>query len=70
MGALIGALTLGSAFPHLARGLVGAFDWRAVITAVSLSSLLGAADRNERGSPTDNDLTLPRSTRSSTSRRR
>jgi MFS family permease len=43
MGALIGALTLGSAFPHLARGLVGAFDWRAVITAVSLSSLLGAA---------------------------
>jgi MFS family permease len=43
MGALIGALTLGSAFPHLARGLVGAFDWQSVITAVSLATLVGAS---------------------------
>jgi MFS family permease len=48
MGAVIGALTLGSAMPHLFRALLGAgegagaLDWRAVIAAASAATLLGA----------------------------
>ncbi len=42
LGLLIGALTLGSALPHLVRALGAALDWRAVILAASLASLLAA----------------------------
>ncbi|MFQ6774485.1 MFS transporter [Cereibacter sphaeroides] len=42
LGCLIGALTLGSALPHLVRGLGEALDWRLVIGAAGLFSLLAA----------------------------
>jgi len=42
LGFLIGALTLGSALPHLFRGLSAAVDWRSVVLAASASALLGA----------------------------
>jgi MFS family permease len=41
IGALVGALTLGSALPHLFTALSD-LDWRTVIIAASVSSLLGA----------------------------
>ncbi len=44
LGCLIGALTLGSALPHLVRGLGEALDWRLVIGAAGLFSLPGRAD--------------------------
>jgi MFS family permease len=40
LGILVGALTLGSAGPHLVHGLGGA-DWRFVIAATSLLTLAG-----------------------------
>jgi MFS family permease len=43
MGAVIGALTLGSAMPHLFRALLGTLDWRVVLGAASGATLLGAA---------------------------
>lgn len=43
MGALIGALTLGSALPHLFRALAAELPWQAVVAASSLSALAGAA---------------------------
>ncbi|MFT6775794.1 MAG: MFS family permease [Paracoccaceae bacterium] len=43
LGFLIGALTLGSAAPHLVRGLGGGLDWRLVLTAAGLLSLIAAA---------------------------
>jgi len=42
LGVLVGALTLGSALPHLVNGL-GGFEWRAVIVTTSLLAALGAA---------------------------
>ena len=42
LGVMVGALTLGSAFPHLVNAL-GGLDWRTVIWVTSLSTLLGAA---------------------------
>jgi MFS family permease len=44
-GAIIGALTLGTATPYLFRavGLASGVDWRMVITASSVSCFLGAA---------------------------
>jgi MFS family permease len=44
-GAIIGALTLGTALPYLFRaiGLANELDWRVVITAASVACLLGAA---------------------------
>lgn len=42
VGALVGALTLGSASPHLI-GLLGGADWRAATAAASLLALLAAA---------------------------
>lgn len=42
IGALVGALTLGSALPHLFRAM-SELDWRMVIAASSLCALLGAA---------------------------
>jgi MFS family permease len=44
IGVLIGALTVGSALPHLIRALgasAGA-DWRAIVAAASVSAVLGA----------------------------
>lgn len=40
LGVMIGALTLGSALPHLV-GAVGKFDWRLVIVATSCLSVAG-----------------------------
>ncbi len=39
LGVLVGALTVGSALPHLVRGL--GFDWRGVVAAASGLALLG-----------------------------
>jgi MFS family permease len=40
LGVMIGALTIGSALPHLV-GAVGGVDWRVVISATSILSALG-----------------------------
>lgn len=42
VGLLVGALTLGSALPHLFIGLFGALDWQLVIAATSVAALLAA----------------------------
>lgn len=42
LGCVIGALTLGSAFPHLLRGLTSNLDWRLVVMATSALTFLGA----------------------------
>ena len=42
LGAVIGALTLGSASPHLFRALSGSLDWRVVVVTATLSTLAGA----------------------------
>ncbi|MFT4792880.1 MAG: MFS family permease [Paracoccaceae bacterium] len=42
MGAVIGALTLGSAMPHLFRAILGTFDWRVVLGTASGATLVGA----------------------------
>ena len=42
LGIMVGALTLGSAAPHLVNGL-GGLDWRVVIAASSIMSLAGGA---------------------------
>ena len=39
LGVLIGALTVGSAMPHLVRGL--GFDWRAVLGGASVAAVVG-----------------------------
>jgi len=41
IGVLVGALTLGSAVPHLIRWLVPADAWRSVLTVAALSALAG-----------------------------
>jgi MFS family permease len=41
LGVLVGALTLGSALPHLANGFGGA-RWRAVIVITTVATLIGA----------------------------
>ena len=43
MGLLVGALTLGSAMPHLLRALGGGLDWRAVVAGASIGALASAA---------------------------
>ncbi len=45
IGALVGALTLGSALPHLLAGigLAGSLPWQHVITATSLGAVISAA---------------------------
>jgi len=43
LGALIGALTLGSAMPHLFRAVFGTLEWKGVVIATSLSAWVGAA---------------------------
>ena len=42
MGVMIGALTVGSALPHLVRALGGGFDWRIVVLASSVFALAAA----------------------------
>lgn len=42
LGALIGALTFGSALPHLFRALSASLPWQAVVAASSLAALAGA----------------------------
>lgn len=43
VGLLVGALTFGSALPHLFVALLGDLDWRLVIMLASLSALAAAA---------------------------
>jgi len=43
LGIMVGSLTLGSAAPHLVRGLGAAFPWRDVVLATSALTLAGAA---------------------------
>lgn len=43
LGAVVGALTLGSSLPHLFRALAADPDWRLVIFLASLAALLAAA---------------------------
>ena len=40
LGAMVGALTLGSALPHLVNGL-GGLDWRAVLATTSVATVAG-----------------------------
>lgn len=42
MGAMVGALTLGSAMPHLVRGLGGSVSWQWVIGLTSFACLFSA----------------------------
>lgn len=41
LGFLVGALVLGTAFPHLLKGLLGNFPWKWVILLTSALALLG-----------------------------
>jgi MFS family permease len=45
IGVLIGALTVGSALPHLFRalGALGGLDWRAIVTVASVAAIAGGA---------------------------
>src|SRR3989442_8597501 len=43
IGIMVGALTLGSALPHLARWLVPAALWRPVLGAAGPAAVAGAA---------------------------
>lgn len=42
LGAVIGALTLGSSLPHLFRALAGSLDWQLVVVAATVATLVGA----------------------------
>lgn len=42
IGLVVGALTLGSAAPHLLRAVFGARDWRSVLTQAAWLALLGS----------------------------
>ncbi|WP_217577995.1 nitrate/nitrite transporter [Mesorhizobium sp. GbtcB19] len=42
LGAVIGALTIGSALPHLFRAVSTALDWRPVVAAASVATAAGA----------------------------
>ncbi|RWD72018.1 MFS transporter [Mesorhizobium sp.] len=42
LGAVIGALTVGSALPHLFRAVSTVLDWRPVVAAASLATAAGA----------------------------
>lgn len=41
LGFLVGALVLGTAFPHLLRELIGAISWESVMQSTSLLAVLG-----------------------------
>lgn len=42
LGAVIGALTIGSALPHLFRAASNTIDWQPVVAAASLATAIGA----------------------------
>ncbi|OBQ84248.1 MFS transporter [Mesorhizobium sp. WSM3873] len=42
LGAVIGALTIGSALPHLFRAVLTALGWRPVVAAASVATTVGA----------------------------
>ena len=42
LGVMVGALTLGSALPHLVRAL-GGLDWRVVVVVTSVATVVGGA---------------------------
>ena len=42
LGAVIGALTLGSSLPHLFRALAGTLDWQLVVATASVTTLIGS----------------------------
>jgi MFS family permease len=42
LGAVIGALTIGSALPHLFRAVSTALDWQPVVAAASVATAIGA----------------------------
>jgi len=42
LGAVIGALTIGSALPHLFRAVLTTLDWRPVVSAASVATAIGA----------------------------
>ncbi|MBA1141015.1 MFS transporter [Mesorhizobium neociceri] len=42
LGAVIGALTVGSALPHLFRAMLTTLDWRPVVAAASVATAAGA----------------------------
>ncbi|WFP61601.1 MFS transporter [Mesorhizobium sp. WSM4904] len=42
LGALIGALTLGSSLPHLFRALAGSLDWQLVVLGATVAALIGS----------------------------
>lgn len=42
IGLVVGALTLGTAAPHLLRHFLGARDWRGILTQASMLALAGA----------------------------
>ncbi|MDX8490880.1 MFS transporter [Mesorhizobium sp. VK22B] len=42
LGAVIGALTIGSALPHLFRAVSTTLDWRPVVAAASVATAIGA----------------------------
>ncbi|CAM3720947.1 nitrate/nitrite transporter [Mucilaginibacter galii] len=41
LGYLVGALVIGTAFPHLLKGLSASFPWQYIVAATSLLSVLG-----------------------------
>ena len=41
LGFLVGALVIGTAFPHLAKEMMGAFPWKSVLILTSLLGVLG-----------------------------
>ncbi len=41
LGFLVGALVIGTAFPHLLKGVTSAFPWQSVLIATSLLAILG-----------------------------
>lgn len=43
LGIVIGALTLGSAFPHLLRATTSSLNWQVVVLGTSTMTLIGAA---------------------------
>jgi|TARA_B110000285_G_scaffold208268_1_gene248324 MFS family permease len=43
LGFIIGALTLGTALPHLLRGSMDAYSWKTVLIAISMLSAIGGS---------------------------
>ncbi len=56
LGAMVGALTIGSALPHLVNG-VGGIGWRTVLIVTSIATFLGGVVADRLGS--DGPFTYP-----------